>query len=271
MSRNNTVQTIQNTHRSCDDLQNPLIFWEGEERIWELKPGPHLSLDRYKFASGVHPALLYTLLHPPQHLGPATARGRPSPLNRQTTPRHANPRLDQRQLLPTSEGEIATGFQNAVILPKQFQWCLESHRQRKTVASLRSNHEIVVESTGLASLDLCISENVFLSMNPALAAQCGASPSYVKAVAEMPANRKVVASATAKDLARARANGLHGVFEDGGRNQRRAFESAHFTVNRLQNEGQGKKEEIARSDVERNTRGQDLTRKYRNEPAAVGV
>jgi len=29
MQRNNTTQTIQDTYRSYDALQYPLIFWEG--------------------------------------------------------------------------------------------------------------------------------------------------------------------------------------------------------------------------------------------------
>lgn len=31
MRRDNTVQTIQNSHRSYDALQYPIIFWEGED------------------------------------------------------------------------------------------------------------------------------------------------------------------------------------------------------------------------------------------------
>lgn len=45
MRRDNTLQTIQDTHRSYDALQYPLIFWEGED-------GYHINIKQRNAATG---------------------------------------------------------------------------------------------------------------------------------------------------------------------------------------------------------------------------
>lgn len=47
MRRNNTLQTIQDTHRSYDALQYPLIFWEGED-------GFHINIKQRNPSTGKH-------------------------------------------------------------------------------------------------------------------------------------------------------------------------------------------------------------------------
>lgn len=46
MRRNNTVQSIQDTHRSYDALQYPLIFWEGED-------GYHINIKQRNPTTGM--------------------------------------------------------------------------------------------------------------------------------------------------------------------------------------------------------------------------
>lgn len=43
--KNNTVHTIENSHRSYDALQYPLIFWEGED-------GYHLNIKQINSTTG---------------------------------------------------------------------------------------------------------------------------------------------------------------------------------------------------------------------------